>query len=64
MVINIVPKSREHVLATSKLTEEQVREIKKLIIIGISNKEIAALFNVSRDTISRIKNNKTWTWVD
>lgn len=55
-----VPKSREHILATSKLTEQQVLEIKQLISEGVTNKEIAQKFNVHRETISRIKNNKTW----
>lgn len=59
-----IPKSKEHTLATSKLTEEQVREIKNLIRAGITNNEIAEKYGVYRDTISRIKNNKTWTWVE
>jgi group I intron endonuclease len=58
-----VPRSKEHILATSKLTEEQVREIKSLIRAGVPNNEIAEKYHVYRDTISRIKNNKTWAWV-
>lgn len=55
-----VPQSKEHTLSLSKLTEEQVKQIRALIEQGVSNKDIAALFGVHRDTISRIKNNKTW----
>lgn len=55
-----IPKSHEHMLKTSKLNDEQVSQIKSLIISGMKNKDIAKMFNVHRDTISRIKNNKTW----
>lgn len=55
-----VPKSKAHVLATSKLTEEQIVKIREMIGQGMQNKEIAKIFGVHRDTISRIKNNKTW----
>lgn len=55
-----VPRTKSAILATSKLTEEQVKEIRNLINQGKSNKDIAKLFNVHRDTISRIKNSKTW----
>ena len=55
-----IPKSKEHRLATAKLTEEQVNIIRYLITRGVSNKKIAVIFGVHRDTISRIKNNKSW----
>lgn len=44
----------------SKLTENQVVEIKKMISNGIGNTEIAKLFGVTHQTISCIRNNKTW----
>lgn len=59
-----VAKTREHILATSKLTEKQVKEIKILLKEGVPNKEIAQKFSVQRDTISRIKNGKTWKWLE
>jgi len=46
-----------------KLNEEQVREIKKLLITKKSDRQIAPLFNVSASTIGKIKNNKLWWWV-
>lgn len=42
-----------------KLTEEQVGTIRKLLLQGDKQKEIAVLFNVSQATISLIKNGKT-----
>ena len=44
----------------SKLTENQVVEIKKMISNGKSNTEIAKLFGVIHQTISAIRNKKTW----
>jgi group I intron endonuclease len=43
----------------SKLTVEQVREIKSLVG-SKTDKEIAELFSCSRATINQIKNNKIW----
>ena len=43
----------------SKLTKEQVIEIRK-IVFTMFDKDIAVLYNVSRATINQIKNNKIW----
>lgn len=49
----------------SKLKDEQVREIKKLIEEGkLTNIEIGKLFNVSHQTISSIKMGKNWSWIE
>lgn len=44
----------------SKLTENQVKEIKKLLETGIKNKELAKRFNISDKTISNIKCGRRW----
>lgn len=43
----------------SKLTVEQVKEIKSLVGTK-TDKEISQLFNCSRATVNQIKNNKIW----
>ena len=43
----------------SKLTIEQVKEI-KLLVGTKTDKEISELFNCSRATVNQIKNNKIW----
>lgn len=43
----------------SKLTVEQVKEIKSLVRTK-TDKEISQLFNCSRATVNQIKNNKIW----
>lgn len=49
----------------SKLTNEQVREIKIIIHNGTYDKlsSIAKYYNVSLETIASIKNNKNWGWI-
>ena len=47
----------------SKLDEEKVLEIKKLIANGMSYPRIAKMFNVGPDVISSIKRKKTWKHV-
>lgn len=47
----------------SKLTEDQVREIKKLLRDGVSGPKIAKMFNVNHTAIYSIKNGKTWRHV-
>jgi transcriptional regulator with XRE-family HTH domain len=49
----------------SKLNEEKVKKIKKLLKEDkLTQKEIAKLFNVSACTISAIKNGRVWKYVD
>ena len=44
----------------NKLTWNQVQEVRKLLVAGYKNKEIAAMYGVKPNTISDIKRNKTW----
>lgn len=46
-----------------KLTELDVKEIKKLISKGLSNLEISEKFNVCRDNVGYIRRGQTWGWV-
>jgi len=47
----------------AKLNEEQVREIKLLLLKKIFHKEIAKKFNVEKNTIGNINVGKTWSHV-
>ena len=44
----------------AKLSEENVRQIRNLIRLGHSNKQIARIFHVGRTAIDGIKNSRTW----
>lgn len=49
----------------SKLTEQQVKEIRKLAISGkCTPKKISEMFGISRGTVSDIKLRKGWGWLD
>lgn len=50
--------------ASSKLNEENVKEIKKMITAGYSNGFIAKKFGVTRSTILRIKTGQNWKHVE
>jgi nickel-dependent lactate racemase len=45
---------------SNKLTEKQVKEIKKKISQGISNKELSEEYKVVSNTISGIRTGITW----
>jgi transposase len=45
------------------LTENDVVEIKQLMLKGLNNQEISELFGVARATISKIRDIKTWKHV-
>ena len=47
----------------AKLNEKQVKEIKVLLLKGLSQYKIAKLYNVSRSTILMIKLEKRWKQV-
>lgn len=47
----------------AKLTEADVREIRKLLTLGWKHKDIAKQFNIAMPTISAIRNNKQWRHV-
>lgn len=48
---------------TNILMESDIIEIRRLIMEGLSNAEIARRFNVSRSTISHIKTGRNWSWL-
>jgi exopolyphosphatase/pppGpp-phosphohydrolase len=48
----------------SKLDDASVREIKNLLLQGVSNKEIASMYNVKPNTISTLKKGHTWTHIN
>lgn len=45
---------------SSKLSDGDIKEIRKLVENGVKGKSIASLFNVTPANISSIKKNKTW----
>lgn len=47
----------------AKLTDDKVRQIKKMLLSGTSQKKIAELFEMGRGPIQRIAENKSWTHV-
>lgn len=47
----------------SKLSEDDVIIIKKLLILGVANKVISKLFSIKQNTVSDIKNDKLWRHV-
>ena len=56
-------KSQNTRIATAKLDERSVSQIKKLIREGKSNTEIGNVYGVNHRTISNIRNEHTWTHV-
>ena len=48
---------------SSKLTEDQVREIRRLLKAGQSLGELAKRFGVSRTAIRNIGNGRKWRWL-
>jgi hypothetical protein len=62
LLVEAVPKKRTG--GNRKLTEEQVHEIRQLIVEGQSTLEaIARRYGVSPETISGIKTGRTWNWL-
>jgi DNA invertase Pin-like site-specific DNA recombinase len=48
-----------------KLTPKQVTEIKRLLAAGnLTHKEIATKFNVARSTITEIKSDRRWKYLN
>jgi len=66
---NILDKIKHETIAkgsshgNSKLTEEQVKEIKWMLNNNISQDRLARLLNISRRTISMIAKGKIWNHV-
>ncbi len=53
-------KAKGSMVASSKLKEHEVENIKKMIRDGVGNKAIASLYNVTDKNISSIRVGKTW----
>jgi DNA-binding NarL/FixJ family response regulator len=47
----------------AKLTESQVREIRRLKKEGLADREIASRFGVTRSAVGRIASGKHWAWL-
>lgn len=61
--LGLVPDVRGSRKGSAKLHEDEVFVIKKMIQLGFSNEELAAIFKVSTAPISYIRTNKAWTHV-
>lgn len=48
----------------SKLTESDVRRIRRMIADGVSNPDIADLFEVSPTAVRAIRTGASWAWLD
>jgi predicted XRE-type DNA-binding protein len=48
----------------ARLTETEVIQIKQLLVQGLSQRKIAAQFNVSKGTIANIQRGQTWAHVE
>lgn len=46
-----------------KLLEADIHEIRRLLLIGMKHKEIAAIYGVSRVNITVINSGRTWGWL-
>lgn len=59
----LVPSRKGSNCGSSKLTEEQVRDIKVMLQTDISQKDISKLFNVEASTISQINRGFSWSHI-
>jgi hypothetical protein len=48
---------------SSKLKENDIMDIKRMLLKGISQKKIANIFGISQYAISKIKRGITWSWI-
>ncbi len=56
-----VPRGQDNPAA--KLTEEKVKEIRRLLSLNQSMQSVARMFGVHKDTIRNIKKRKKWGWL-
>jgi len=59
--------AKNHALAgqcNRKMTEQQVREIRKLLNRGHSASSVARQYGVRSTTIDNIKHNRSWRWLE
>jgi len=50
-------------VGTSKLSESDVREIRELLSIGRTQRNIARVFGISSSMVSKIRLRKAWGWL-
>ena len=48
---------------SAKLTEDAVREVRKLLAQGVKQTEVAKQLGVAKQTVSNVKNGVTWGWL-
>ncbi len=48
----------------ARLTDKDIKKIKKLRAKGLTETAIAVLFGVGRSTISNVLHNRTWNWME
>jgi DNA-binding NarL/FixJ family response regulator len=56
--------SRGTACVTAKLTEEDVRTIRRLRTNGKTQQEIANMFDITQATVSSILLRKSWSWLE
>lgn len=54
---------RGETVPNSKLSANQVNEIRELLKNGIKATEIADMFNINTGTVSKIKKGRLWAWL-
>jgi hypothetical protein len=55
------PRGQAHY--NSKLTEEDVHEIRQMLRLGRRQKDIAKQFQIDQSTVANIKSGKSWSWL-
>jgi hypothetical protein len=55
---------RGHANGASKLTEDDVRHIRRLLAAGVSQHEVARQHGVSQSTVSDIRHGRLWSHLD
>lgn len=60
---SMVPFDRGEKNISAKLTEDQVRLIRKFVNIGMMQKDIAEYLNIPKQTINNIVKGHSWKWL-
>jgi hypothetical protein len=61
---NRIDKTKGERKNTAKLTENQVANIRQLLIVGTSPSVCARQYNIQRENVYSIRDYKTWKWVE
>jgi len=59
-----IERARGSKIASAKLCEEQIVQVKKLLGQGLSQRQLGRIFNVSHSTIGMIARGKSWAHVE